>query len=125
MKPALNEFVFAGIYVTRLVARPTYVSSELMHEHILSLSGCLANFIPDTWCIQWSQDALDSRLEEAETFELDSTALAEVTKWVTPQFGTHFAWQKHNYGFGFRDTISQAVSECVAGRSDPGASSTS
>jgi hypothetical protein len=92
MKPALNEFVFAGFYVTRLVARPSYVSSELMPEHILSLSGCLANFIPDTWCIEWSQDTQGSRLEEAETFELDSTALGEVTKWVTPQFDTHFAW---------------------------------
>jgi hypothetical protein len=90
--PALTEFISAGFIITRPVARPPYVSADLLPDPILSASGCIANFIPDVWCIEWTQDTPESRIENANAFGLDISGLAEVTAWVTPKFGHAVAW---------------------------------
>lgn len=92
MTPALSEFVSAGFVVTRLIARPPYVSAELLPEKIVSASGCIASFVPDTWCIEWTQDSLESRVEEARAFGLDAEALSKITARLTPQFGSSIGW---------------------------------
>jgi hypothetical protein len=90
--PAMTEFISAGFIVTRPIARPSYASADLLPDLIVSASPCLANFIPDTWCIEWTQDGLQSRIEKAEVFGLDSSGLTEVTAWVTAKFDDSVAW---------------------------------
>jgi hypothetical protein len=92
MEILLTEFVSAGFLITREVPRPSYVSAELLPDRIISASGCIAHFIPDTWCIEWAQEAPESRLEEARGFALDSLALAKVTEWATQQFEKSIGW---------------------------------
>lgn len=82
----------AGFLVTREVARPPYVSAELLPDRLVSASGCIASFVPDTWCIEWTQDTLESTTEEAEAFALDSPTLTRLTEWVTQRFDKHMGW---------------------------------
>lgn len=92
MTPPLSEFISAGFIITRPVPRPSYVSADLLPEQIISASGCIATFIPDTWCIEWTQDTSENRSEEAKNFGLDDSGLADVTKWVTPKFSDTIFW---------------------------------
>jgi hypothetical protein len=92
MKPPLTDFISAGFLITRPVARPSYVSADLMPDEILSASGCIAKFIPDTWCLEWSQDTPESRIERARAFGLDATGLTKAAAWVTPRFGDSIGW---------------------------------
>jgi hypothetical protein len=92
MKPALSEFTSAGFMITRPVTRPSCFSADLLPERIVSLSRCISNFVPDTWCIEWTQDSRENRLEEARRFDLDAAGLARLTARVTPHFGTSLGW---------------------------------
>lgn len=84
-------------FVTRAIDRPSYSSAELLPERIVSASRCHANFIPDTWCIEWSSDSWKSRAEEAREFALSEESLAELTAWVTPQLGSSIGWPNTIY----------------------------
>lgn len=90
--PALTEFISAGFVITRPVVRPPYASASLLPDLLLSASQCIANFIPDTWCIEWTQDTPESRTENAKAFGLDALGLAKATVWVTSRFGDSIAW---------------------------------
>jgi hypothetical protein len=61
-------------------------------EQIISASGCIATFIPDTWCIEWTQDTSKNRSEEAKTFGLDDSRVLDMIKWVTPKFNDTIVW---------------------------------
>lgn len=87
MPSPLSEYRSAGFVVTRSVPRPSYVSAELLPEAVVSLSGCIASFVPDTWCIEWTGDSPEQRRERAGAFDLDEAALAELTAWATARFG--------------------------------------
>jgi hypothetical protein len=88
----VSEFVSAGFLITREVPRPSYVSSELLPDRLISASGCIARFVPDRWCIEWTGDNDDDRIEAAAAFELDSSALARLSEWITPRFGAELRW---------------------------------
>jgi hypothetical protein len=92
MEKQLSDFISAGFLVTREVDRPSYVSAELLPARMISASGCIAPFVPDTWCIEWTQDASERRIEHAGAFGLDSQALRELTACVTPRFDKSFRW---------------------------------
>ena len=92
MDTPLSQFISAGFLVTREVMRPPYVSEALLPPRMVSASGCIASFIPDTWCIEWTEDTVDRRVEDAAAFGLDSRGLADVTAWVTPRFDTSIRW---------------------------------
>jgi hypothetical protein len=88
----LSDFISAGFLVTREVDRPSYVSAELLPPRIFSASGCIAQFIPDTWCIEWAQNTPEQRVEDAATFGLDSIDMKAITAWTTPRFSTSIRW---------------------------------
>ena len=92
METKLSEFISAGFLVTLEVNRPSYISAELLPAQIVSASGCIAPFAPDTWCIEWTQDTQESRIEDALVFGLDSHALNEITAWATPLFDKSIRW---------------------------------
>lgn len=84
----------AGLLITRPAPRPPHCSPTLMPDRVLSASTCRAGFIPDTWCIEWSQDKREHRLEQARLFGLDDAKLAAVTEWVTPRLGDTIGWPR-------------------------------
>ena len=92
LESELSEFVSAGFLITREVTRPAYSSPTLLPDRILSASNCIAPFIPDTWCIDWTQDTPENRLEDAKAFELDASGLATATAWATQHFGARIGW---------------------------------
>jgi hypothetical protein len=92
METSLSDFISAGFIITREVDRPSYMSADLLPPHIVSASGCIARFVPETWCIEWTQDNRDRRIEQAGAFGLDSAALAEITAWVTARFDDSILW---------------------------------
>jgi hypothetical protein len=92
MEPQLSDFISAGFLVTREIDRPSYVSAELLPARIVSASGCIAPFVPDTWCIEWTQDTQESRIEDAGAFGLESQDLKEIIEWVTPRFDKSIRW---------------------------------
>lgn len=92
MDGPLSQFLSAGFLVTREVDRPPYVSEALLPPRIVSASGCIASFIPDTWCIEWTEDTQDRRAQHAAVFNLESGSLTEVTAWATPRFDCSIRW---------------------------------
>lgn len=92
MTSALSEFVSAGFLITRAIPRPSYFSADLLPEQIVTASGCIANFIPDTWCIEWAQDAPEDQTEKAKAFNLDASGLSKVTAWASARFGDSIGW---------------------------------
>lgn len=92
MKASLSDFISAGFLVTREINRPSYVSATLLPDRIISASSCIAPFIPDTWCIEWTQDTPEERIENAKGFALDFNTLGKVTAWATPKFGKTIGW---------------------------------
>jgi hypothetical protein len=92
METQLSDFISAGFLVTREVDRPSYVSAELLPARIVSASGCIASFVPDTWCIEWTNDTQESRIEDAGAFGLESQDLKEIIEWVTPRFDKSIRW---------------------------------
>ena len=91
METRLSDFISAGYLVTREVDRPSYVS-DLLPARIVTACGCIAPFVPDTWCIEWTQDAHERRIESAAAFGLGFQALEGVTAWATPRFGKSIHW---------------------------------
>lgn len=92
MELQLTEFVSAGFLVTREIDRPSYVSAALLPRRMVSASHCIAQFIPDTWCIGWTQDTQEERAEHAKAFGLESPVLEELTVWITERFDKSVRW---------------------------------
>ncbi|UCD78624.1 MAG: hypothetical protein JSW26_24985 [Desulfobacterales bacterium] len=92
MEKQLSEFVSAGFLVTREVDRPSYVSAELLPARIVSASGCIARFAPNTWCIEWTRDTRERRIEDARAFGLEFQDLQEIIAWTTSRFGKSIRW---------------------------------
>ncbi len=92
MEAQRSDFISAGYLVTREVDRPAYFSADLLPARIISASSCIASFVPDTWCIEWTQDAQDKRIKGAAAFGLPIQALEKVTAWATPRFGKSIRW---------------------------------
>lgn len=115
MRTPLTDFISAGFLVTREVDRPSHVSAELLPARIVSASGCIAPFVPDTWCIEWTQDGRERRIKCAEAFGLDSQALGDVTAWATPRFDKSFRWPNVNVDL---DTAREIVGRFLGALAD-------
>jgi len=92
MKTPLSDFVSAGFVITPKVPRLTYFSVELLPDHLVSLSSCIACFLPDAWCIEWADADSGGLPEEAQVFGLEPATFADLTSWVTERFGQSIAW---------------------------------
>ena len=88
----LSDFISAGFFITREVDRPDYLSTDLLPDRLVSASGCICSCMPDTWCIEWTQDSQEARLEDAAAFGLASEELSVIIDWVTPRFGESIRW---------------------------------
>lgn len=88
-----SKFVSAGFLITREVDRPSYADQALIPDRIVSASGCIAKFfLPDTWCIDWTNDSETERGNGAQYFGLDAEAANELTQWATAEFDSSVRW---------------------------------
>lgn len=78
-----SEFVSAGFLLTRRVPRDDHRSPDLLPATLLSASGCIGPFLPDTWAISWCTASRAERIPRARRFEIAEVALDEVIATVT------------------------------------------
>ncbi len=92
MEGPLSNFVSAGFLVTRAVDRPPGSETDLSPARTVSASPCIAPFLPGTWCIEWTGDTREQRIDDAAAFGLDSGALDELILWATPRIDRSLRW---------------------------------
>jgi hypothetical protein len=92
MKTRLQDFISAGFLVTREVDRPSYASAALLPKRLVSASACIAPSAPNFFCLTWTQDTPEERLQAAKAFSLDDQALSELTGWTTSRFDQTVRW---------------------------------
>lgn len=68
------------------------MSSLLLPDQLVSMSSCLAEFLPDVWCIQWANASEAECQRGAEFFALTEDQRFELTTTVTAAFGQELGW---------------------------------
>lgn len=88
-----EHYFFGGYLVTQRVARPPQMSPELLPARLLTASPCIANFVPDTWSLDWTNTTDGERQKTAGDLGLDRATRAAVTRHVTDGFNENkFGW---------------------------------
>jgi hypothetical protein len=100
-----SEYVSGGYYVARLSRRAEYTSPELIPDRILSASGCICDFFPDTWAIEWTSDTVEDRSRQAAAFGISAIDLPKVMAWTAEFFSKAFGWPS---AFYFLDAAQEA-----------------
>jgi hypothetical protein len=98
-------FVSAGFFVTRSINRPDYANPSLIPERVVTVSRCLAKFLPDTWCIEWTNDSDAERQEGANCFGLSQQRLFALIAESTTGFESRFGWPNVIWDLGFAQSI--------------------
>jgi hypothetical protein len=92
-----EEYLSAGYYLARPSRRAEYMSPELIPEQVLSASGCICEFFPDDWAIEWASVSNEQRLRAARLFGIAPDNLGGVTEWATENIGKAFGWPSAFY----------------------------
>ena len=90
--PNSPDFLSAGFFITRRMARPVFNSRDLLPATLVSASPCLADFAPDTWCLAWTGDTEEQRREQAARFGLSDAARRRLTDYATGCFDHSWGW---------------------------------
>lgn len=111
----LDDYICTGYFITHYNNRPDYNDPTLLPPKILSLSPCLANFFPDSWCYDWVQMDENQRYEKANIFGIDQENLEKTIHSLTNRFNKTFGYS--NVCFSL--TIAQnLVNEFIFTKSD-------
>jgi hypothetical protein len=89
-----SSFLSAGFFLSTRVPRPTYGTPELLPETILSASGCICPFVPETWAIAWCSHSRPERASQALRFGLSEDSIDTLISSVTAIIS-----DESNYGF--------------------------
>jgi hypothetical protein len=101
-------FVSGGFYITRSVPRPGSSNSHLLPERVVIVSRCLTKFLPDTWCIEWTNDSSLEHVATAAYFGLDENVLFGLISEMTAAFGTSFGWPSAIWDLQFARSIANS-----------------
>jgi hypothetical protein len=93
----VSEYLSGGYYVTRLSEHAEYMSPELIPDKVLSASGCICQFFPDDWAIEWTSESADDRSNQAAAFGISTIDLPKVVTWATESFSKAFGWTSAFY----------------------------
>jgi len=90
----LGGYLSAGFLVTRRLPRPEYNSADLLPPTIVSASGDLAAFLPDTWSIAWCGVAPDDPRAEAAKLSIAPDRVDGIVAGVTALVadGSSYGW---------------------------------
>lgn len=81
-------FVSAGFFLMRPARHP---DTDVPAHVRFSLSGCISEFLPDTWCIGWADANNDPDAHRAR-FALGEADYGRLVEFVTSGFGKYFGW---------------------------------
>lgn len=98
-------FVSGGFYLTRSIQRPDFSNPRLLPDRIVTASTCIAKFVPDTWCIEWTNDSRSERIAAAGVFGLDEDQLDGLISEVTANFDLRFGWPNVIWDLTFARSI--------------------
>jgi hypothetical protein len=57
-----SKLLTAGCYVVRFLERPAGLGNGSLPDILLTLSGCLTEFFPDAWALEWTSYSESERL---------------------------------------------------------------
>src|SRR5262245_15744422 len=89
---SIDQYRLAGYVLTRPIPRPASFSAELLPQELLSMSGCLAETIPDTWTLAWASITEDDRQSDAAAFGLNPSQVTDLISWATQAFDNSWGW---------------------------------
>jgi hypothetical protein len=87
-----DDFLSAGFLITHRFERPAFASPDLLPTNLISASPCLADFVPDTWCLAWTGDTEEQRRQKAAIFGLSDSEREMLTALVTTRFDESWLW---------------------------------
>jgi len=59
------------------------MSADLLPDHLISMSDCICDFIPDLWALEWAQATPEDQIEEAAQFDVAPDQVQEIVDWST------------------------------------------
>ena len=87
----MPEYVSGGYYVVKLISRPSGVS-EILPDHLLTLSNCFTTVLTDIIRLQWDdyEKVTEAIAEEATEFGIPETQIAELVCWAKTQHNSNY-----------------------------------
>lgn len=89
----LTNYISAGYFISVPVARPGFVDSKLMPERFLSLSGCLSDFFPGAWILEWCGTGEPERTRIATNLGMDAAQQRLATAELDDALDDTFGWE--------------------------------
>ncbi len=83
-----------AIVSERLITGPFVLAKESgkLAPGLLTMSGCLADIVPDCWAIEWARIDDAERLARAAQFGIGACDLPSAIRWTTDHFDGAFVW---------------------------------
>lgn len=81
-----HALVSGGFYIVELVARPPGLGDELLPERMLTLSACLAAFLPEAWALEWCGASPEERAAGAARLGIAEQHVPDVVAAMTEEF---------------------------------------
>jgi hypothetical protein len=101
-------FVSAGFYIVRTIPRPDYTDPRLIPDRVVTVSSCIGEFAPDTWCIEWSNDSEAERVATAKHFGLGEQQMYCLISEMTEAFDIEFGWPNVIWNIEFARSIAKS-----------------
>lgn len=77
-RPAADVPISGGYFITRAVERDPDRSPDVLPTHLISLSACIAAFMPGEWALPWGGVPESRRLSIADDFGIAESELPEL-----------------------------------------------
>jgi hypothetical protein len=78
--------ISGGFYVTRTISRPPGLGDILLPAHLITLTSCLTEFLPDLWALDWTSCSTDERVAAVKKLGLPEELLPTLLKSATDAF---------------------------------------
>ena len=87
----MTEYVSGGYYLLKLIPRPSGVS-EILPEHLLTVSNCFTTVLTDIIQLQWNEyeSVKETIAEEASEFGIPQGEVAELVRWAKAQHNSNY-----------------------------------
>jgi hypothetical protein len=87
----MTEYICGGYYLLKLIPRPKRVS-EILPDHLLTVSNCFTAVLTDIIQLQWDEyeKVKDAIAEEATEFGIPESQIANLVLWAKTQRNNNY-----------------------------------
>jgi hypothetical protein len=87
----MTDYISGGYYVLKAIPRPTGVS-EILPDHLLTMSNCFTTVLTDIIQLQWDEyDKVGKAIaEEAGEFGIAESHIPELVSWAKAQHNSNY-----------------------------------